>query len=71
MERACSIYRREEKRIRSSKLEDLKEKNTFKVYRRPKWEDNIKMFLRENWKVWTGLIWVKIRTGGRLLLTRE
>jgi hypothetical protein len=37
--------------------------------RRPrrKWEDNIKTGLRQDGVVWTGLIWLKIRTGGRLL----
>jgi hypothetical protein len=34
---------------------------------RRKWEDNIKTGLRQDGVVWTGLIWLKIRTGGRLL----
>ena len=35
---------------------------------RPRWEDNIKMDLKEvGWGVWTGLIWLRIRTGGGLL----
>jgi hypothetical protein len=32
------------------------------------WEDNIKMDLREvRWGPWTGLIWLRIGTGGGLL----
>jgi len=32
------------------------------------WEDNIKMDLQEEgWGAWTGLIWLKLGTGGRLL----
>jgi hypothetical protein len=37
---------------------------------RPKrrWEDNIKMDLQEvEWGAWTGLIWLRIGTGGGLL----
>jgi hypothetical protein len=35
---------------------------------RRRWEDNIKMELREvEWGVQTGLIWLKIGTGGGLL----
>jgi hypothetical protein len=40
---------------------------------RPKrrWEDNIKMDLREiGWGAWTGSIWLRIGTGGRLLCIR-
>jgi hypothetical protein len=34
-----------------------------------RWEDNIKMDLDEvRWMAWTGLIWLKKETGGRLLL---
>jgi hypothetical protein len=30
-------------------------------------EDNIKVKLREvGWETWTGLIWLRIKTGGRL-----
>jgi len=34
-----------------------------------RWEDNnIKMDLQEvEWRVWTGFIWLRIRTGGGLL----
>jgi hypothetical protein len=33
-----------------------------------RWEDNIKMDLQEvGWGAWTGLIWLKIGTGGGLL----
>jgi hypothetical protein len=38
--------------------------------RRPRrrWEDNIKMDLREvGWGAWTGSIWLRIGTGGELL----
>jgi hypothetical protein len=32
--------------------------------RRRRWVDNIKMDLREKWVIWTGLIWLRIRTSG-------
>jgi len=33
-----------------------------------RWEDNIKMDLQEmGWGAWTGLIWLRIRIGGRHL----
>jgi hypothetical protein len=35
---------------------------------RPRWEDNIKMDLQDvGLGAWTGLIWLRIGTGGRLL----
>jgi hypothetical protein len=35
---------------------------------RLRWEDNIKMDLQEvGWGAWTGLIWLRIGTGGGLL----
>jgi hypothetical protein len=35
---------------------------------RRRWEDNIKMDLQEvGWGAWTGLIWLRIGTGGELL----
>jgi len=35
---------------------------------RCRWEDNIKMHLQEmEWGAWTGLIWLRVGTGGRLL----
>jgi hypothetical protein len=35
---------------------------------RHSWEDNIKMDLQEvGWGAWTGLIWLRIGTGGGLL----
>jgi hypothetical protein len=34
---------------------------------RRRWEDNIKMDLQEvGWGAWTGLIWLRIGTGGGL-----
>jgi hypothetical protein len=37
--------------------------------RRPRcrWEDNIKMDLRQDWVVWSGLIWLRLETSGRFL----
>jgi hypothetical protein len=36
--------------------------------RSSKWDDNIKMDLREvGWGAWTGSIWLKIGTGSKLL----
>jgi hypothetical protein len=38
---------------------------------RQRWVDNIRMALGEiEWVVWTGLIWLRIRTSGGLLCTR-
>jgi hypothetical protein len=35
---------------------------------RRRWEDNIKMDLQEvGWGAWTGLIWLRIGTGGGML----
>jgi len=35
---------------------------------RHRWEDNIKMDLQEmEWGAWTGLIWLRVGTGCRLL----
>ena len=35
---------------------------------RRRWEDNIKMDLQEmEWGAWTGLIWLRVGTGCRLL----
>jgi hypothetical protein len=35
---------------------------------RRRWEDNIKMDLQEvGWRAWSGLIWLRIGTGGELL----
>jgi hypothetical protein len=35
---------------------------------RYRWEDNIKIYPQEvGWRTWTGLIWLRIRTGGGLL----
>ena len=38
---------------------------------RHRWKDNIKMVLQEvGWESWTGLMWLRIETGVRLLSTR-
>jgi hypothetical protein len=38
---------------------------------RHRWEDNIKMDLQEvGWGAWTGLIWLRIGTGGGVLWVR-
>jgi hypothetical protein len=35
---------------------------------RRRWEDNIKIDLREmGWRTWAGSIWLRIQTSGRLL----
>ena len=35
---------------------------------RPRWEDNSKKDVQElGWGTWTGLIWLRIRTGGEHL----
>jgi hypothetical protein len=34
---------------------------------RRRWEDNIRMDLRHDGVVWTGLIWLRIGTSGELL----
>jgi hypothetical protein len=35
--------------------------------RRHMWKDNIKKDLLEDWVVWTGMVWLRIGTGGELL----
>jgi hypothetical protein len=38
---------------------------------RLRWDDNMKMYLKEvRCKAWTGLIWLRIGKGGELLLAR-
>jgi hypothetical protein len=37
---------------------------------RRKWEDNIRMDVRSDGVVWTGLIWLRIGTSGGALCTR-
>jgi hypothetical protein len=35
---------------------------------RHRWEDNIKMAIQEvEWRSWTGLIWLRVRTAGETL----
>jgi len=43
--------------------------HNMKVYQSgSRWEDNIKMYLWEiGWMVWTGCIWLRIRSSYRLL----
>ena len=63
---ACSTYgeRRGAYRLLVGKPE---EKRPFGRPRRRR-EDNIKKNIQEvGWAEWTGLIWLKTRTGGRLL----
>lgn len=31
------------------------------------WENNVKMHLKYVWRVWTGLIWLKVGSSGSLL----
>lgn len=31
------------------------------------WENNVKMHLKYVWRVWTGLIWLKVGSSGNLL----
>jgi hypothetical protein len=39
---------------------------------RHRWEDNLKTDLQEvRWGAWTGLIWLRIETGGGLLWMRQ
>jgi hypothetical protein len=35
------------------------------------WEDNNKIVLREGWRAWVGLIWLRIRNCGEPLWTRQ
>jgi hypothetical protein len=56
---ACSVYGGEETRIQGF-WENLKEKKSLGKSR-CRWEDNIKMDIQEiGWRVWTGLIWLRI-----------
>jgi hypothetical protein len=51
-------------------LESQKERQQIGISR-SRWEDNIKMELREiEWDIMTGLIWLRIGTIGGLLRTR-
>jgi len=49
--------------------ETSRKENTWKF--RSRWEGDIKLNLQEvGWTAWTGLIWLRIGTGGGLLLIR-
>jgi hypothetical protein len=66
MGRACSTHgeKRNAYRILVGKSEGKRQLGR----PRRRWEDNIKMDLREiGWVVWTGLIWFRIGTSGGLL----
>jgi hypothetical protein len=65
MGRACSTHgeRRNADRILVGKPETKRPLGRF----RRRWEDNIKMDIRQDWVVWTGLIWLRIGTSGGLL----
>jgi hypothetical protein len=68
MDRVCSIHGEEEECI-----EILVGKSEGKLpleRHRRRWLDNIKMYLRQDWVVWSRFIWCRIGTnGGELLLT--
>ena len=66
MGRACSMYG--ERRVAYSVMGRKPEGKGPLGRPRCIWEDNIKMALQEEgWVAWTGLIWLRIGTGGRLL----
>jgi len=63
MDRACRMYggRRDVYRVLVGKPEG---KRPLGIHRH-RWEHNIKMDLQEvRWGSWTGLIWLRIGTGG-------
>jgi hypothetical protein len=63
MGRACSTYGEEERCVQGFDGGDLRERTLGRSSRR--WEDNIKIGLQEiGWGVWTGLIWLRMGTGG-------
>jgi hypothetical protein len=63
------MYGGEERRVTYTFLVGKPEGRRSLVRPRHIWEDNIKMVLQEvGWQgSWTGLIWLRIGTGGRLL----
>jgi hypothetical protein len=63
---ACSTYAGEERCIQVF-VGNPEEKRPL-GRPRSRWENNIKMDLQEvGWGTWTGLIWLRIGTGGGLL----
>jgi hypothetical protein len=65
MGRACSTNG--EKRNAYGKLVGKPEGKSLLRRPRRRWVDNIKIDLRWDRMVWTGLIWLRIGTSGRLL----
>jgi hypothetical protein len=65
---AGHVARMGERRGSSSVLVGIPERRRPLGRPRRRWEDNIKMDLREvRWGAWTGSIWLRIGTGGELL----
>jgi hypothetical protein len=63
---ACGTHGRGEKRVQGFGGKARRERPLVKPRRR--WEDVIKMDLREfGWGVWSGFTWLRIGTGGGLL----
>jgi hypothetical protein len=63
MGRAYGTHERDEKR-----MQNFGQKSVHLEKPRYRWEDNIRMDIREiGWEVWTGCIWLKRGTNGRLL----
>jgi hypothetical protein len=64
--RACGTHGRGEKRVEGFGGKARRKKPLERPRRR--WEDGIKMDLREiGWGVWSGFTWLKIGTAGGLL----
>jgi hypothetical protein len=62
---ACSTNREAEERIKNFGGKIRRKETTRRT--RDRWEDNIKMDLREDGVVWTGLICLNLGTSGGLL----
>ena len=68
MGRACSVNGGEEGRGVYTVLVGKPEGRRTLGSPRPRWEDNVKIDLQEvRWTAWTGLIWLRIGTGGGVL----
>jgi hypothetical protein len=60
---ACSTFGVEKRCIQGFGMETLERRSFGRPRRR--WEDNIKMDLRDvGWGAWTGSIWLRTETGG-------